>query len=1071
MSRLAAAALLVVSPLLPQQGADIVLRRGGSPSTPSVEVLSSEVQTHPIGLQCEGWSRRRLVFPRHGAVMRGETVDAEQAGEAALHDFAALILDGKGAAHVRLVRKRIDADGALLDYAQYVPAGPARTLAPVHGGYVRVVLDPEGRPRAIITDLALVPDALDRGPADFPTLEGRLDSLFPPGSILGDDRGGVDTGLLRQASPARADRAAVGSPVLGAPEVFVAPSGTIHVACPVDVVTGAAKVPTLRLIVDVADGRILDRHRLSLDSGGIGTSFTWNWCQTPAFQSALHFLDGSGFLRGPFADVYADYSIGLRAQSSSLDFRYRLDDPAAFPGVLGQTAAYEHAVFNALGFEAIGHGDWAPQLRITDQWFWDPCGYGSCYLIQQNVVAIALFTSGYLPSDIDTWNHEMAHAIQDSLGFPVSASGSNATVMADSFAEGQADFYAALMRCSCPPQTVDSSTWDFMDSSYCWLVRSCVNSFHYPMNYVATRVDTHENGRILSGFLRDSTLRFGRANGWELAPYAFRYMSAGGTDTFDDIFEAFILADADLHQGAFDSMLRQHAWWRGLHGYASTSPYPSTGFPESQHPYPDSGSALQTFQIPGASALRVLFDPLTRASWSSSSAHDTIGVTDGSGQHVPGSPFWGEQLQGVALDVPGDTVRLQISSTPNDARSSFGYRILSITSIDPNNLPPSPSLAFSVSSGMVPLAVEFDAGGSTDPDGAPMVFKIDPGDGSDPIFLDPTVRKARHVYNLDRCDRIALQTQLTVTLTVTDDKGATASTQRTIGLSPYVPVARYEAFGQGCAGGNTSTIGFGANLDQPLVVTTPPQGSYVSFATHVPDHARTIDGIAFETQSFDPNYATITIPVMLRAWDGGSYAHSGTLLRSSNLVLHRTRGWYRAQWAPITLPADTLISIEVYTGNYVPPLAAGGLPITVPGGSAQYLRYRFTCTDRGLVPELYAVRTPSIGQTFAVHLRDAQPLSAASLCTGFSASSYGGFSPPLDLTQIGAPGCLLLVGPEVVQAQVTDAVGHGSNAFLVPSSNSIVGVELFQQWVCLDPSANALSVVLSNGGHARIGPR
>ena len=86
--------------------------------------------------------------------------------------------------------------------------------------------------------------------------------------------------------------------------------------------------------------------------------------------------------------------------------------------------------------------------------------------------------------------------------------------------------------------------------------------------------------------------------------------------------------------------------------------------------------------------------------------------------------------------------------------------------------------------------------------------------------------------------------------------------------------------------------------------------------------------------------------------------------------------------------------------------------------------------------------------------------------TGFSDTIFNGT--PLPAALPNAPGCNVLAAPTVTSFTVTSPGGTASAPFAVPNDNSFVGTLLFHQWAVLD-GANALGIVVSNGGRATVG--
>ncbi len=93
-----------------------------------------------------------------------------------------------------------------------------------------------------------------------------------------------------------------------------------------------------------------------------------------------------------------------------------------------------------------------------------------------------------------------------------------------------------------------------------------------------------------------------------------------------------------------------------------------------------------------------------------------------------------------------------------------------ITATDPENVAPTAAFTATPDSGTAPLEVAFDAGASADSDGAVSSYAWSFGDGNAASGVAPS-----HTFTTAGT--------YTVTLTVTDDDGATDTAQRTIGVA------------------------------------------------------------------------------------------------------------------------------------------------------------------------------------------------------------------------------------------------------------------------------------------------
>ncbi|MCA9921998.1 MAG: PKD domain-containing protein, partial [Anaerolineales bacterium] len=101
---------------------------------------------------------------------------------------------------------------------------------------------------------------------------------------------------------------------------------------------------------------------------------------------------------------------------------------------------------------------------------------------------------------------------------------------------------------------------------------------------------------------------------------------------------------------------------------------------------------------------------------------------------------------------------------------------VTITVTDPNaNQPPTAVATADITSGVAPLAVNFDGSGSSDSDGAISSYAWDFGDGNSSTAVSPS-----HTYTTAGT--------YVVTLTVTDDQGATGTDSVTITVLPDTAV-------------------------------------------------------------------------------------------------------------------------------------------------------------------------------------------------------------------------------------------------------------------------------------------
>jgi hypothetical protein len=73
---------------------------------------------------------------------------------------------------------------------------------------------------------------------------------------------------------------------------------------------------------------------------------------------------------------------------------------------------------------------------------------------------------------------------------------------------------------------------------------------------------------------------------------------------------------------------------------------------------------------------------------------------------------------------------------------------------------------------------------------------------------------------------------------------------------------------------------------------------------------------------------------------------------------------------------------------------------------------------------------------------------------------------PYDLVGIGAPGNTLFVAGDFQFPSSSDAAGQATHLLFVPNNPSFIGMDVYFQWYCTDPTANARGATMSNAAHA-----
>jgi hypothetical protein len=138
----------------------------------------------------------------------------------------------------------------------------------------------------------------------------------------------------------------------------------------------------------------------------------------------------------------------------------------------------------------------------------------------------------------------------------------------------------------------------------------------------------------------------------------------------------------------------------------------------------------------------------------------------------------------------------------------------------------------------------------------------------------------------------------------------------------------------------------------------------------------------------------------------------------------------------------------------------------------QFPAYEVLCqggAKPGATPILSSSGVPSLGANFSLRLTLAAPNSPALLMVGGSRNVWGAIPLPMDLRSLGAPGCGLLVSPDLMLQAQTDGSGAVELQFTVPNRMDLVGARFFDQFAVSDPTINNLGLVFSNGGAGKVG--
>lgn len=129
------------------------------------------------------------------------------------------------------------------------------------------------------------------------------------------------------------------------------------------------------------------------------------------------------------------------------------------------------------------------------------------------------------------------------------------------------------------------------------------------------------------------------------------------------------------------------------------------------------------------------------------------------------------------------------------------------------------------------------------------------------------------------------------------------------------------------------------------------------------------------------------------------------------------------------------------------------------------------CGVPGFVPQLDTAggTLPWLGETLVLRASALRPATVVVLALGFSATSWNGTPLPLALDGLGMTGCALLASADAAPAFA--AAGSVTIPWPLPQNVAFLGLTVFAQALALDPAANAMGAVLSNGLRLQFGDR
>lgn len=131
----------------------------------------------------------------------------------------------------------------------------------------------------------------------------------------------------------------------------------------------------------------------------------------------------------------------------------------------------------------------------------------------------------------------------------------------------------------------------------------------------------------------------------------------------------------------------------------------------------------------------------------------------------------------------------------------------------------------------------------------------------------------------------------------------------------------------------------------------------------------------------------------------------------------------------------------------------------------QYFSYGAGCAGALGAPHLDALpgTEPDIGTTFVARVSNMPgPAGFGIFVAGFSNTTFGTFTLPLDLTPFGLTGCNLLTS-QAVSEVILSSGGIATWGLSIPNNPAFTGTVLFNQAFVYDPPANPAGLTTTNG--------
>lgn len=288
----------------------------------------------------------------------------------------------------------------------------------------------------------------------------------------------------------------------------------------------------------------------------------------------------------------------------------------------------------------------------------------------------------------------------------------------------------------------------------------------------------------------------------------------------------------------------------------------------------------------------------------------------------------------------------------------------------------------------------------------------------------------------------------------------------------------FEAFGQGCPGSQTQP--------PPPCPELNAAGGSLSNTTRDNEYCyQVLNSSARAVTGFDiwsaSTGGSVTVPAHIYLDVAG--APDATPIASTTMTVDATEGFYTATFTPAVQVTGTFYlgfdttAQNAYINNLTSGASGVGFWRDIPNGTTNWSTsglvqrpsWLVNCQPAaaGLVPQIGITGLPQVGTSYQPTLSDALPATFALLISGLSDQLHLGL--PLPLPIPGAPGCDLLVAATVTDLAITDAGGAANLPMVIPTTPSLVGLNVFHQWAVWEATVNALGIVVSDGGKVTIG--